>query len=453
MSTLPKGPRGRLLAANAYWRQGDAFFTSCIRRYGDPFLMKTLQSDVVVTARPEGIAAILGADPATFDPFERDSLLPVNGPRSILALTGDALKRERKLLSRPMSAERVAAYAERVQEATLRQLARHHAPDRPFSMLELAEGLSLEVLARSSFGWTDGARIDAFDAAVRELRHSTRIPSLPAWLWRSATGWSPVGRWARAKRVARFERALAGLDALIRNEIASRRSAAQERETGDILSDLMASRYDDGSAPDDDTLRDHLVTLTLAGRETTATTIAWAFHRLFRSPAALARLLEEIDGLEPHPDPQTLERLPYLGAVCNEVLRLHPGVAWIARRLNREFPLLGYDLPPGLSVSASVTLAHRREDVFPEPHLFRPERFLERTYSAFEFFPFGRGIRRCPGAALASLELKIVLTTLLRRHRFRLVHDEDERAVRRHTTMSPRRGVQMWITQEGRQFG
>jgi cytochrome P450 len=432
MAELPPGPRSRLLQAYAYDRNAFEYFLSCSRKYGDPFLMKTLASTVVVTGDPRGVAEIFTADPETFVPFERDHLIPINGPDSIMVLSGQRLRQEHRLLARPLSGPRMEAYAPLIRDAALRQASRFR-PGEPFAMLDVAETISLEVLLGVMLG-VPVERLEPFKRAVFRLLDSIRPASYLVRKLRGSRG--------RKERRARFEQALTDLDTLIYEQIASRRNGTAS-DAKDVLSALVEARYEDGRTVADSALRDQLVTLLLAGRATAGTAMAWAFYWLHRHPEVRERLFAEIATLGPDPDPAQVQKLPYLEAVCYETLRLHPAVSDAPRRLAKPFRLLGYELPPGLAVDACITLVHLREDLFPEPRRFRPERFLERSYTQFEFIPFGGGVRHCPGAFLAMHEMKLVLATLLVSGRLRLLRDGPPQLVRRGSIMSPRDRVEM----------
>ena len=225
-------------------------------------------------------------------------------------------------------------------------------------------------------------------------------------------------------------------------EIAARR-AAPDPAREDILSLLLAARDEAGDAMHDDELRDELMTLLFAGHETTAIAIAWACYWLHRHPPVLERLRAEVDALGDDPQPDAIVRLPYLDAVCNEVLRLHPIAPDVPRQLVGPLELAGYTLGPPLCVDAAITLLHRREDLYPDPDSFRPERFLARRFGPFEFTPFGGGHRRCIGAAFATYELKIVLATFLRHAHLELAEPGEVRPARRNIVLGPSTGVRM----------
>jgi cytochrome P450 len=191
----------------------------------------------------------------------------------------------------------------------------------------------------------------------------------------------------------------------------------------------------------DTEVKDELRTMLIAGHETTAIGMTWALHHLHRDPEARRRLEEELAPLGPKPEPEALTRLPWLSAVCDESLRLHPVIHLVTRKLRRPFTLRGYELPAGMGLMVAIIRIHAHPTVYPEPERFRPERFLERKYSPFEYLPFGGGNRRCLGAAFALYEMKVVLGSLLAAHRFESTQDTPIRPVRRHVTMSPDRDV------------
>jgi cytochrome P450 len=197
----------------------------------------------------------------------------------------------------------------------------------------------------------------------------------------------------------------------------------------------------------DQGLRDELMTLLLAGYETTATSISWALYLIHKHPEIREKLLQELDTLGSLPDPMSIFRLPYLTAVCNETLRIHPVAMLTFPRIVQEpLKLLGYSLEPGIIVAGCIYLTHQRKDLYPEPKQFKPERFIEGQFSPYEFIPFGGGVRRCMGEALAIFEMKLVLATILSRYQLALVDTQPEVPRRRGVTLAPARGVKMVIT-------
>ncbi len=208
---------------------------------------------------------------------------------------------------------------------------------------------------------------------------------------------------------------------------------------------LLAARYDDGGALDDAALRDELVTLLVTGYETTATALAWAFSWIHRDGEVRRRLGEELAAVDPD-DPTALAGLRYLEAVCKETLRIHPIIPLVAREVQRPLQFAGYTIPVGATVAPCIYLTHHRDDLYPQPDEFRPERFLTREYSPYEFLPFGGGVRRCIGMPLALHEMKVVLGTILQRYQLELTSAEATRPVRRAVTIAPASGAGMTVT-------
>jgi unspecific monooxygenase len=235
------------------------------------------------------------------------------------------------------------------------------------------------------------------------------------------------------------------IDDLLYAEIAERRANPDPNRT-DILSMLMAARDEEGQPMSDRELRDELMALMFAGHETTATAMAWALYWTHYLPDVRDKLLSELKGLGESPGLMDIVRLPYLTAVTQETLRIHPVAMLTFPRVAQEpVEMMGYYLEPGTVVMGCMYLTHQREDIYPNHREFRPERFLERQFSPYEFIPFGGGVRRCIGEALAQFEMKLVLATILSEYRLTLVDKKRERPQRRGVTLAPASGVKMQI--------
>ncbi|HSD78776.1 MAG TPA: cytochrome P450, partial [Solirubrobacteraceae bacterium] len=234
----------------------------------------------------------------------------------------------------------------------------------------------------------------------------------------------------RAERRRVFAHAIDPVDEVIARVIADRRARGDLAERDDVLSMLLLATHDDGSPMDDRELRDELVTLLVAGHETTATALSWALERLTRHPAALERLTDEVRAGED----------AYVDAVIRETLRLRPVLPFVVRRLTQPQAIGGWDLPAGVNVAPSIQLVHRRADLYPEPHAFRPERWLGVRPGPYTFLPFGGGVRRCLGAAFAETEMRAVLAAVVSRVRLRPSRPEFEPTARRVITLVPARG-------------
>lgn len=428
-----RGPWSSWAGLVAYLRDPLTCLVPLAARYGDPFVMGR-DPLFVVTGHPEGIKQIYSADPATFAPLNQDAAFLL-GSQSVLLQHGASHKRARSLLSPPFHGQKVKAVGQQIAAIAAARLDPLGVGAR-FSVLKAGQELSLEVILRAVFGVEERAEARRLGDDVVAVLHgvSPLIAMIPA-LRRSFFG---MGPWAT------FERRRAVMREGLARLIAARRGAGGE----DVLSLLLAARTEDGRSMDDDEVQDQLLTLVVAGHETTGTLLAWVMHAIHAEgqELCLERLVAEVDGIGE--DPQDIAAAPYLDAVVKECLRRWPGApAPAPRRLLRPFTLMGHELPEGAAVVAGIGLAHFREDVYPEPLQFRPERFLGRTYTPFEFLPFGGGARRCLGATLALWETKITLATWLRRARFRRIRRAEDPGAARASSVGPRHGVEVEIVE------
>jgi cytochrome P450 len=345
------------------------------------------------------------------------------GPNSVLLLEGSEHLARRKLMLPPFHGERMRSYEAIMREATERVIDRW-PEEHPFAIHPHMQAITLEVILKAVFGVTDRVRSERLRERLPMLLHETSSPALQfRFLLASRLG--------RGDPMARLEQITASIDELLFAEIADRRSDRGLVDHEDILSLLIAARFEDGGAMSDQELRDQLVTLLLAGHETTATGLAWTFDLLLRHPSVLARLIAQVDAGED----------AYLRAVAWESLRLRPVVPLAGRRLASELQGGGLSLPAGTDVTPAIWLTHTRADLYPEPFAFRPERFLQDAPSGYGWIPFGGGIRRCLGASFAELEMRVVLETVLRRSVLQPVSSRAERVTRRNVTFSPRKGT------------
>jgi cytochrome P450 family 110 len=432
MPNLPPGPRSAMLQTLAFARDPVGTLQKCARRYGDPFTLKLFTGPIVLTGSPDGIQEMFTAPAQIFASNSIPFLAPLTGERSVLMLDGAAHRRERALLMPPFHGACMKAYGSLIQNLALSHAAAWQ-PGRPFMMQAFTQALSLEVIIKAAFGTWHQEGVQCFSSTIPAY-FQTFTPLLVYCppLRRPLAG---IGPWRRFADVA------AGFEQLLSEEIAARRKDFKDRD--DILSLLLAARYEDGSVMSDEGLRDELKTLLLAGHETRAIALAWAFYWLHRQPDVYHHLQAELRGLGCPPDPHDLVHLPYLSAICDEALRLYPVVGAITRRLRQPMTLRGYALPAGIAIGAAIALTHLDPRLYPEPRSFRPERFLDRVYTPFEYLPFGGGARRCVGAAFAVYEMKIVLGSILAQHRFGLVDDQPIKPMPRTFTIGPQGGVRM----------
>jgi cytochrome P450 family 135 len=426
VSPLPAGPSAPPVMQMMRWlARPIAFMESCRRRFGDEFSVSFpgFERPMVMLSNPETIRALYTAPEHRLPPGRTISLLPVMGASSVLLLEGNEHLARRKLMLPPFHGERMRSYESIMREATERQI--DGWPEgQTLAIHPHMQAITLEVILEAVFGVTDRARYERLRESLPALLNETSSPVLQF-------RFLLANRLGRGDPMARLREITASVDRLLFVEIADRRSDRALDEREDILSLLIAARFEDGSAMSDQELRDQLVTLLLAGHETTATGLAWTFDLLLRHPEVLTRLIAEIDAGED----------TYLRAVISESLRLRPVVPLAGRRLASELRGDGVSLPAGTDVTPAIWLTHTRPDLYPEPYAFRPERFLDNPPSGYGWIPFGGGVRRCLGASFAELEMRVVLETVLRRSVLQPASLKAERVTRRNVTFSPRKGT------------
>jgi cytochrome P450 len=396
---LPPGPRAPAFLQTLAWALAPTWVMDrCARALGESFTLTFSPSGMklVLISDPQDVKALFTAPPEIAPSGTGNSpIRPVMGERSVLVLTGPEHLRQRKLLLPPFHGERMREYEQTIVEATRADMAGWPLGE-PMRLQERTRAITLEVILRAVFG-VEAERMDAMRQAIAGLlapMNSVRMV------------WLALRRMSLERPTGAIGSALDQLDETIYAELARRRVQQDLAERTDILSLLMQARDEDGEPMTDEELRDELVTLLLAGHETTATSVAWAVERLVRHPRQLARLVAEIDA-----GPDGGER--YATAVVNETLRVRPVVPIVARMLTEDFELAGRRLPAGTRVMPSIYLTNRNPRVYDAPSEFRPERFLEDTPDTFSWIPFGGGIRRCIGASFAQLEMKLMLRTML----------------------------------------
>ncbi|WP_433337254.1 cytochrome P450 [Spirillospora sp. CA-294931] len=368
--------------------------------------------------------------------IRRNFVGPLVGEESLLCLDREPWWRHRKLISPPLHGRAVARWKETIAEIAAEEVATWPT-GRPFALRPRMERITLEVIMRVVFGITDAERLRSLRGLLPrlvELGGSAALLRLPPKVRDRATT-SPLLLKAGALPTTRYVRVRDAVDAILYDEIARRR-ANPDPSAMDVLSQLVAARDDTGAPLTDQELRDELMTLLQAGHETTATALAWTFERLVRSPRALATLRDELaDGGEG----------PYLGAVVKEALRARPIVLGAPRTLDEPISIGGYAIPAGWYVSAAIPLILSDPDVYPDPEEFRPERFLgeDAARANKAWIPFGGGRRYCAGAQLAMLELRTVLTEVLRGVSLAPVQARPERPILKNVTLAPSRSAQV----------
>ena len=425
-SRLPPGPKLRFWQPLAYARSPYRFFRAVHARHGDPFTVRT-SALTVVTAHPEGVRQIFTAPAETYHVALPKSQQRVLGREGLSGLDGDAHRRVRKLISPCFHGESLRGLGGMIHASAAEAVAGWRDGET-WEARDAMRDIGLEVILKTVFGVEGRERLAPFRAAVLEFAAAFGNPAylLSALLGIERDNWPPNRR---------LDQARGRLAALLLENIAERRATGTRR--ADILSRLMEARFDDGGGLADAALVDNLVTNLVAGHETSALSLAWAFAWLGRHPEAAERLRQEIDGLGRDDDIAAIQALPYLDAVVKECLRLYPAVPEVVRMLARPLELRGYEIPAGLNVAACSAVLHMDPEIYPEPERFRPERFLEKSVGGFEFIPFGGGDRVCVGNHFGVFEVKIVLAVLLARGRFELLEKEPLRVARRGFLMGP----------------
>ena len=394
---LPAGPRATPTLQTLLWALAPTWMMDrCAERLGETFTITFAPSGMkmVLISDPDAVKTLFTASPEVAPSATGNSpIAPVMGPSSVLVLTGPEHMRQRKLLLPPFHGERMREYEQVIVEATRRDMADWEL-GAAMRLQPHTRRITLEVILRAVFG-VEAERMGPLARAIGELVEPMRLLTVLRTLMSWPTGERPTGA---------IGRALDQLDEEIYAEIARRRAQLDLRERTDILSLLMQARDEDGRPMGDSELRDELVTLLLAGHETTATSVAWAIERLVRHPHKLRRLMDEIDAGESE---------EYMTAVVNETLRVRPVVPIVVRLLKEDLQVGSHLLPAGTRVAPSLYLTNRNPRAYARPEAFEPERFEGKAPETFAWIPFGGGIRRCIGASFAQLEMRVMLRTML----------------------------------------
>jgi cytochrome P450 len=430
MKALPPGPRAPALVQGLrYARDPLGFLTNHQRRHGDIFTIRyPFFGSVVYVARPDLVKALFTGSPSVFHAGEANAtvLEPALGPNSVLTLDDEPHMRQRKLLLPPFHGERIQRYGELIVAMTRQEMGSWPVGE-PFAIRPHTQRITLAVIMRAVFGVHDEERLVRFERLIDDFARRIGVITSFPFLRRNLGPGSP---WPR------FLRSRAALDEFIYEEIRLRRGEPGHEERGDVLSLLLSARDEDGNPMSDQELRDELVTVLGAGHETTATGLAWAVEMLGRNPEVLAKLRASLAAGEEE----------YLGATVKETLRSRPVIVDVARKLQQPATVGGYELPAGTMVLVAIAALHYREDVFPRPYEFRPERFLEEKADNYAWIPFGGGVRRCIGAVFAEYEMRTILREFVERAELRPAEPKPERVRVRNITLAPANGTRVICT-------
>ena len=425
-SALPPGPRWPMLLQSAgLLRFRHTFVPWLHRRYGDVFTVRILPKGrpLVLFTRPEHAKEIFAGDPEVFHAGKGNAILgPIMGEHSLLLQDSGEHKRARKLLMPAFNGHALRGYEELVTEVARAEVGRWHDGEE-FRSLDRMNDVTLEVILRVVFGVTDEQRLAALRPRVRATVDVSPVVLL---------GWG----YPRLQRLDPWKRTVDNafaLDRLIYTEIRERRAAPDLATRTDVLSQLIRVD-DDGDTLSDEELRDQLVTLLLAGHETTASALAWALHEVGRDPGQRHRAREAArDGDD-----------DWLEAVLKESMRLHPVIPMVVRTLQQPATVGGVDLPAGVTVGPSILVTHARDDNHPDPEAFRPERFVGQNPPANTWIPFGGGVRRCIGAGFSLMEGVAVLREVLAAYDVEAVGSDRPKV--RNITSVPLRGARVRVS-------
>ncbi len=443
-SKLPDGPKeGKFIQTVKGILNPLDYLEKKHQQYGDIFTSQFSNFPTqVIISNPQAIQEVFTADSKLFQSGRGNQIaLPLVGSNSLLLLDGDRHLQHRKLLMPPLHGDRMKAYGQIIRDTT-EKVINNWTTGSLFIAQESMQEISLEVILHAVFGLSEGECYQQIQQAIVNMLNVFSNPLSATFLFvkslqKDLGAWSPWGRFLRHRQ---------RLDELLYQEIRDRKT--QPEPLGeDILSLLISARDEAGEPMSDVELRDELMTMLFAGHETTATALAWALYWIHYLPEVQEKLRQELSSIDvENADAMEIAKLPYLNAVCSETLRIYPVIFFaFPRILQAPMQLMGYNIPQGMMISSCIYLVHHRPDIYPEPKQFKPERFLERQFSPYEYFPFGGGNRRCIGAAFAMFEMKLVLAKVLSRCSFELAESRPVLPVRRGLTMTPAGGVRLRV--------
>ncbi len=422
------------------------YMETAAQKYPDIFTATVVGfgNSLVFVNEPQAIQQILTNDRKQFSaPGELNQLLkPILGNSSVMMLDGDRHKKRRQLVMPAFHGSRMQNYGQLIFDLTTKvfdSLLLNKTANKAFLARDAMQDISLQVILQSVFGLYDGDRCQQLKMLMTKMTELFASPLTSALLFfpslqKDMGTWSPWGNFIHQRKQ---------IDQLIYLEIAERRANPDSSRT-DILSMLLSASDEEGQSMTDEELRDELLALLLAGHETTATAMSWALYWIHRLPDVKQKLLKELESISDRNDFMSIFRLPYLTAVCNETLRIYPvAMLTFPRVVEEPVELLGHKLEPKTIVIGCIYLLHHREDLYPDSQQFNPDRFLERSFSPYEFMPFGGGVRRCVGEALAQFEMKIVLATILSGYNLELCDRAVVKPQRRGVTLAPAGGIKM----------
>lgn len=422
--------RSRFLSTYKYMRDPFGSYDQWKAKFGNTFVIRALNGDVYATCNRENVRRIFALPSDAIGPFAIETTRPLLGGMSVFLAEGEQHRKERSLLLPSFHGELIRETVATIENVAMKS-AEKWKRGSIVRIMDSSLDISLEVILRVVFGLGEENRIQIFKDSMSRFVASFH-PSLAfsRLLQRPLFGLSPWNKFVNAR---------AEFDALIQSEIDQRKKSSSP-SGNDLLSRLLDAKYDDGTSMTNEGIRDQLVTLLLAGHETTQIAIGWAMSWLFRNSKCLQRLRLELDEQE---FSEVVSSSDLLTGICNESLRLNPILADVIRVAKKPIELEEVTVPVGKAIAPSTYLVHYDEELYPNPRSFEPDRWKDRTYKPHEFFPFGGGIRRCIGASLATMEMKIVIASWVKNFEFELlpVTPQIEPLHRRNLTMAPKSGI------------
>ena len=436
---LPDGPKSPSWWQLIRWIQDPIRYErECAQRYGDIYTFKIVGvPPFVVIGNSVAVKEILSQSPENFNVGRGSHVAqPLVGNNSLFLYDGKRHQRERKLLMPPFHGQSLQTYAQSICDITIQEISQWKENQRIIAR-ETMQSISLEVILKVVFGISEGERYQKIKPLLAEMLDVVDSPVQSSFLFLKflRLNWGKLSPWGRMKKRKKqiYE---------LLQEAINERHANSNQVSHDVLGLMMLATDEKGEKLTDAELKDELMTLLFAGHETTASMLSWAFYEVLRHPSVLQKLREELEQKGADLIPLEIAKLPYLNAVCQEVLRMYPVLAFLFPRITKKpMKIMGYEFEPETWLAISMYLVHHREDLYPEPEKFEPERFLERQYSCYEYFPFGGGSRRCLGYALAQLEMKLVLAKIISQYELTLASKKFVKPQRRGLTISPTGGI------------
>ena len=421
------------------------FLERCAKNYGELFFTNSFGNlETLVVSHPQDLQELFNPTNKILDaPGAANEIFkPQLGENSLIVQDGERHQKQRKLIMPPFHGEQMLNYGQQICEIT-QQVLQHLKQDEIFIARHLSEDITMTIILKVVFGLDEGLRFEQLKKLMTTWLGLTSSPLsasvlLLPFLQKDLGDWSPWGRYLRLRQQ---------IDEKLMAEIRERRQQVQSSRF-DILSLLIETEYENGEVMSEAELRDNLLTLLIAGHETTATAITWALYWIHQQPEVYQKVLQELLGLNT-PDPLKIAQLPYLTAVCQETLRIYPVVLFTFPRVTlRSVNLRGYHVASGTYVTPCIYLTHRRPDLYPQPDKFQPERFINRKYSSYEFWPFGGGSRQCLGQVFALFEMKLILATILLNSQLKLEEKALVTPARRGFLLGPQGGVKMSLVMD-----